>query len=250
MTEWLELSPWLLAALAATVFVGAAFQNLFGIGFGLIASPLIFVIDHRLVPSVVIMIGTLSAIPHAVANVRRLNWRHCATATVSRLVGSAAGAAVLARLLGGTDSRAFALVFAATLVFAVLMSTVGRWAKFFTPSVPKLAAASMLSGLFGTMTSIGGPPVALIYRLQPPALARAHLNAFIAIGGILSVAALYAEGLVGILQLKAAALLAAPAALGMWSSRLFADAAHRHFKGAILGVVLLSAVAIAARALG
>lgn len=247
MAEWLDLSPWLLAVLAITVFLGAAVQNLFGIGFGLVVSPVVLFVDHRLLPAVIILIGMCCSLPHAMANLRQLNWGHCATATFARLVGAVVGAFLLARVLKGTDSQAFELVFAATLVFSILLSTVGRWAKFFSPSVPKLAVASAISGLFGTMTSIGGPPMAIIYRLEPPAKARAHLSFLFSAGGVMSMAALTYEGLVGILQLKAAAVLALPAVLGVWCSTKFTDVAYRHFKTALLCVVMLSAVVIVIR---
>ena len=247
MAEWINLSPWLLAILAVTIFLGAAFQHQFGIGLGTIASPVMLVVDHRLLPAVMIMLGVLSSLPHAATNLRKLNWSHCATATAGRLVGALIGAYLLVHVLGGTDSQAFDLVFAATLVLSVLVSTVGRWAKFFTPSVPKLTVASIISGVSGTMTAIGGPPFAIVYRLEPPSSARAHLSFFICSGALMSLAVLAYEGFVGVLQIKAAAVLSIPAVLGIWCSKLFSDVAHRNFKTGLLGVVVLAAVVIVIR---
>ena len=132
MSGW-TCPPLLMGILFVAVFLGAAIQNLFGIGFGLVVSPLVLFIDHRLLPTLIIVLGTLSSVPIAVSSLDKLNWSHCATALASRLVGSVAGAMLLSRVIGGTGSQAFEILFAATLIVAIIFSTVKKMGQVFLP---------------------------------------------------------------------------------------------------------------------
>ncbi|MBF2734862.1 MAG: sulfite exporter TauE/SafE family protein [Betaproteobacteria bacterium AqS2] len=164
MLELIVESPYLYALTVLAVFCASSFQSMFGIGLSLIVSPFLLMLDPRLMPATPLCLGVLSALPHACSNLGGLNVRHCAWATAGRALGVAAGTWLFIQFFSDTGGRAFALVFAATLLVALALSSFGRWAKFFSPSVPKLAGASVVGGVMGTITSIGGPPVALIYR--------------------------------------------------------------------------------------
>ena len=137
MTELLNMPPWLLLVLAIVVFCGAAFQNLIGIGFGLITSPFLLMIDHRLLPAVILMLGALSSIPNAITSLQHLNWTHCTVASGGRLVGSFLGVFLLVYYIGDTGSALFSIILAITLLAVVTISWFGKWSRMLRPSVPE-----------------------------------------------------------------------------------------------------------------
>lgn len=247
MLELISESPYLYAFTVLAVFCAASFQSMFGIGLSLIVSPFLLMLDPRLMPATPLCLGALSALPHACSNLGGLNLRHCAWATAGRALGVGAGTWLFVNFFSDTGGRAFALLFAATLLVALVLSSFGRWAKFFSPSVPKLSCASAIGGVMGTVTSIGGPPVALIYRLEAPAVGRLHLNFLLGTGALMSLIALAAAGQVSRMQMEAAASYLVPVAAGLVFAHHHAGRAGRHFRQAVLLAILVSAVVIVAR---
>jgi uncharacterized protein len=57
-----------------------------------------------------------------------------------------------------------------------------------------LAAAGFVAGATGTATSIGGPPIALLYQRGVPEVVRATLSVFFFVGVILSLGGLTISG--------------------------------------------------------
>ncbi|NED63459.1 TSUP family transporter, partial [Streptomyces sp. SID10244] len=62
------------------------------------------------------------------------------------------------------------------------------------PMRRNLATAGAASGLLGTATSIGGPPMALVLSGAENATVRSNLSAFFLVGSIMSMGALAATG--------------------------------------------------------
>ena len=249
MLELIQESPYLFAFTVLAVFCASSFQSMFGIGLSLIVSPFLLMFEPRLLPAAPLCLGAMSALPHACSNLGQLNLRHCAWASAGRLLGAAGGLWLFVNFFSDTGGRAFALLFAGTLLVALALSSFGRWAKFFTPSVPRLTGASAIAGVMGTLTSIGGPPVALIYRLEPPAVGRLHLNFLLGTGALMSLIALAVAGEVSRLQMEAVGTYTLPVAAGLVFAHRHAGRAGRHFRQAVLLVILISAIAIAVRSL-
>ena len=57
-----------------------------------------------------------------------------------------------------------------------------------------LPVAGLVSGVTGTATSIGGPPLAILYQHHPPVVLRPTLAAYFAIGAALSLVGLGIAG--------------------------------------------------------
>ncbi len=129
-----------------------------------------------------------------------------------RLVGTLPAAALLAVLAGAV----FDLVIA-VLVLAAVAASLAR--GVFTPSPWKLGLAGVASGLMGTLSSIGGPPVALVYQRARPDVFRATLGANLVVGAVLSLMAAWNAGRLGWLEVQLGALLLPAALLGFWLSR-------------------------------
>jgi uncharacterized membrane protein YfcA len=89
------------------------------------------------------------------------------------------------------EPRALAGVIGAMVLSAVVLSV---WSFRVRISPVSLMAAGCVSGIIGTATSVGGPPIALLYQYEPPARVRATLAAFFLFGTTISVAALTLGG--------------------------------------------------------
>ena len=89
------------------------------------------------------------------------------------------------------SDRAVGLAVAVMVLLAVVLSPgAGRGAG--TTQHPGLAG--LLSGLAGTATSIGGPPVALLYQHRPPQQIRSTLAVVFTVGAAISLVGIWLGG--------------------------------------------------------
>lgn len=188
----------MLAGLA--VALGALVQGAVGFGLALVAAPLLAIIDPTLVPVPMLLLATA----HALLALRRehgdTDWRGVGWALLGRLPGIALGVLAVALL----PARWFAVVVGLTVLGCVVLSLV-RWRP--RPTVPALLVAGLVSGAGGTASSIGGPPVALLYQDARGPRVRATLAAYFAAGSLLSLVGLVLGGQVGTDAVHAAALM-------------------------------------------
>ena len=108
-------------------------------------------------------------------------------AMVGRLVGTVLASAIL--LVVSADQ--LVLLIGVFILSAVGMSLSGFR---FDPIRPVLVVAGMLSGLLGTIASVGGPPMALVYQHAAGARIRSTMSGFFLLGTILSLGALWYVG--------------------------------------------------------
>ncbi len=181
-------SPAILLAACLVVVAGSFVQAGLGMGFGLTAAPLLALIDPALVPAPVLCLGALTAAAAAWQERRAIAWREVSLGLLGRFFGILLATSVLAEL---TDPRTFSLAFGALVLVALLMVAFGRHLPLTRTT---LAAAGLLSGFMGTITSIGAPPLALIYQSRKPEKSRPTMAAFFAIGASASLAGLLLSG--------------------------------------------------------
>src|SRR5690606_8639019 len=74
-------------------------------------------------------------------------------------------------------------VFACLILLAVFMSTRGYT---FNSTHANLSIAGMLSGLMGTITSAGGPPLAIVMQSYQPPQLRSTISAIFFVGTMIS----------------------------------------------------------------
>lgn len=181
MSGYLELDQ--LAAAWLLLLVGAALQGAVGFGLGLLANPLLLLLDDRLVPGPIllpIMFFTLLMWhrEHGEVQPREVGW-----AVVGRLPGTALAMVLLALL----PRERTALVVGVMILLGVVLSLKGGRV---TPTRPTLLAAGVLSGFMGTTAAVGGPPLALLYQHQSGPRLRGTLAAYFTFGSFLSMVAL------------------------------------------------------------
>lgn len=231
------------AVLAATLVVGAAVQGLVGLGIGLVTAPVVTLLAPELMPALMIWLGFYMTLVTLVREHHEIDWRGLAWAVPARVPGTVVG--VL--LVGWFSTQALGVAVAVMVLVGVVV-TVRALALPTTPGV--LVAAGVVSGVTGTATSIGGPPIAIVYQHHPPHQIRSTLAVFFALGTVLSLTGL---AIVGELPmdtfLLATALLPAVIAGFLLSRVLNRVVPAHHIRTGVLGVCALSALVLLTRSL-
>lgn len=222
-------------ALAA---VGSTVQASIGLGFGLVASPWLAVIDHDFVP-VAILIAVLPLSGSvAVASAAEIDRRAMTWALVGRVPGVIAGSAVVAAV----SSRGLAIALGAAVLVAVAVSV---WSPPFDAGDRSIAVAGAVSGFMGTSTGVGGPPMAIVFQRGHPPTVRATLAAFFTIGSIISLAGLALGGTIEGRAVRLSVLLLPGVVVGLWlSSRVRHHLLGPRFRAILLTVSAGSAIAL------
>ena len=229
------MSPLELLIAGLTVAIGSCLQGTVGFGLGLLGAPILALIDRDLVPAPLIMASLLLTLGTSYrergaidAGVR---W-----ALLGRIPGTLLGAYVIATV----PERPVAITLGVLVLLAVLVSLSG-WAV--APTTRSLFMAGAVSGFTGTATSIGGPPMALVYQRARGATLRGTMSLYFLVGSLLSLAVLAAFGKLGAREIRASLELAPFVAAGFAGSRLAARVLDRgHTRAAVLAASAVSAV--------
>ncbi|MBY4678452.1 sulfite exporter TauE/SafE family protein [Marinobacterium sp. CAU 1594] len=228
--------PDLLALLV--VIAGIALQTIVGIGFGLLAAPLLYLIDPAFVPGPILLLAGLLSLLVVLKQHQQLSWRRIMPAILARIPGAWFGAL----LLVSAPAPLLGLLFGSVLLLAVLCT----WRRFELPlNRTSLTIGGFISGLIGTATSVGGPPIAMLYMNSDRLTARNEIAAFFLIGTPLSLLMLGLEGGFGFSQLALSLKMLPGLAIG-WAlgTQLDSRIDARSAKPAILLISLLSALMV------
>jgi uncharacterized membrane protein YfcA len=233
--------PELTVALAAVV-AGAVVQGSIGFGINLVAVPVVAVLEPDALPATLVVLALPLAAGMLVREHGHVDRRGLAWLLLGRLPGTALGAWVVTILpRDGLSSVIGALVLA-----GVLMSVVTP-PLHVTPTTATLVG--LASGTMGTASSIGGPPVALLYQHHAGAVLRSTTAAVFTIGTVLSTAALAVAGEVAGWHLLLAATLTPGVAAGLALARLLHDRLDRGWlRPTVLAVAAVAGAVVIARA--
>ena len=176
-----------LIVISVAVFAAACMQASIGFGMGMLAAPIVALVDPSLIPGTLIMSAVVVTLLVVVRERQSLDLRGTGWALAGRVPGTIAGALLLLFL----PERGLALLLAAVVLAGVVMATMG-WAP--PPRRRNLATAGAASGLLGTATSIGGPPMALVLQGSSGPRLRGNMSAFFLVGSLMSIAVLAAAG--------------------------------------------------------
>jgi uncharacterized membrane protein YfcA len=226
------LEPLQLAIALLCCAVGATVQAAAGFGLALIAAPILVLLEPAFVPgpltaASLVLTVLVAARDHAAMDLHGIGW-----AMVGRVFGTAAAAGFLAL----ATPRVFDLVFGLLVLAGVRGSAI---------------VAGGLSGLMGTISAIGGPPMALLYQRSGAARLRGTLAGFFLLGSSLSLVALAFVGRFGAEEWRLSLWLTTPMVVGFVAAaplRRWMDASR--VRPLVLGLSSVSAVAVLWRAIG
>lgn len=196
---------------AAAVFFGSTLQASTGIGLGMVAAPILLMLDPALVPGPLLFLALLVSILIA-----RREWsdidRGGLMAAISGRVPGSILAGLTMTLLPVTLYR---MVFGIMVLLAVALSLLGLKLM---PTRRNLMTAGFASGYMGTLTSIGAPPMAIAYQHGNPPTIRSTLAAYFVVGSAVSILILAYFGHFGTEQVVASVAFVPPLILGYWIS--------------------------------
>lgn len=228
----------MLVVLALAVYAGALVQGLVGLGLGLLGAPVTALVAPGLMPDVLLWLVLALPLVSLVRDHDDVHWRGLAWTVPARLPGIGAGVAAVALFSDDALGVAVALM--------VLAASALTWRSVRVPlRRTTLVAAGVVSGFTGTTTSVGGPPVAILYQHREPTQIRSTLAVYFVLGGALSIGGLALGGQLQVVSAVVAVLLAAPTVLGLLTARLLRDRVPAsRVRPAVLGVCAASALVL------
>lgn len=220
------------------VLAATAVQAATGIGFALVAIPLLALIDLAFVPGPSVFVMLFLALFMTTAG-RAVIVREELLPVGGGVI---AGAAVAAVLLAFLDLANMAPFFGALILAAVLLSLTGLHLSL-TPR--NLVGAGAVAGLMGTLSGIHGPPLALLYQRSDPEKARAMIAAIFTVAYVASIAALASAGYFGVKQVILGTALLPGFLLGYLLARRYLVLKNpAAFRRGVLAIAAASAVAL------
>ncbi|ABZ75195.1 protein of unknown function DUF81 [Shewanella halifaxensis HAW-EB4] len=182
------IDPTTLLLASLIIFCGALTQSLIGFGLAVVASPLLYIVDPSLVPAPVIMMGFSIALLTLFRERGQLEFNGLQYALLGRIPGGILGATLILiapqPILGLAIAGIVALAVGLSLM--KLSIPVNRFSLFI---------AGVLSGVFGNIAAIGGPPLAILLSGKDAGQFRAALSAFFIFSSMIALIILALAGL-------------------------------------------------------
>ncbi len=224
----------LVLAFAVTA-VAAALQGTLGFGLAVVSVPVLSLLDGDLAPVPQLLIS----LPLAIAMVSR-EWHHVDFHGVSWiLAGRIPGAVVGIVLLKTLSDSAVELLIGGIVLSAVVV--IGSGVTVPHTRATRFAAGTV-SGATGLVASIGGPPLALLYRDAAGGTLRSSLNAVFIIGILVTVGVRTVADEISSDDVKIALVLFPAVFIGFFLSRNLKE----RVEGALLRKLILAVSAFAA----
>jgi len=219
-------------------FVGASIQASVGLGFGLLVTPILAMVDTDFVPGSVLVAIIPLTLSVAIGSFADIDHRGAGLAVLGRVPGVVLGTVVVATV----SDRSIAIGLAIAVLIAVAMSV---WLPSVAVTPKRTIAAGTVSGFMGTTTGVGGPPMALLFQRLDPATVRATLSAYFFAGTLLSIMSLTIAGEIGLRQWRLALLLTPGVVVGILASRwLRPYLSGRWFRPSLLALCAASALVL------
>jgi uncharacterized membrane protein YfcA len=212
VTSALHLSVAEFALVMLAVGTGAVVQGAIGFGSNLVAVPVLALFNPDALPATLSLIVIPLALAMSLREHHAVDRPGVTWITIGRLPGTALGAWVVAVVSEST----LAVLLGTGVLLAVAMTA-------FSPPVPvnrvTTTTAGVASGALGTATSIGGPPLALLYQHHEGPVLRSTLAVAFAFGTVLTLVALAIAGAIEPWHVALAAALVPALMIGLVLSR-------------------------------
>ncbi|MGF1739162.1 sulfite exporter TauE/SafE family protein [Photobacterium satsumensis] len=169
---------------AFLIFLGSFVQTAIGFGLAIVAAPLLFQISPQYVPAPICIVALVISLINSFKLRSSVSIGGLKSAIIGRVPGSFVGGFLLTVVSGATLS----LWLGGMVLLAVGISALPYRLK---PTPKRMLIAGFMSGVMGTSSSIGGPPMALLMQHEEAAKLRGNLSAFFVITSLMSLFVLY-----------------------------------------------------------
>ena len=233
MTLGIYVLVFLVVAVASTV------QSSAGIGQGLIAAPLLRLIEPDLLPGPIVIAGFLTTVVVATRDGQPRDLRQVSPAIIGRFTGGLIAIGLLATL----SERGLTIAIGIIVLVLVVLRLLGVRVAMTNRS---LAGAGVASGIGGTIAALGGAPMGLLYEQHTKARDfRGPIAVFGVVGNGISLVLLALAGELGGQAWRYGLALLPPLAVGWVLARWVTPIIDRGFLSPIvLGVSSASAAAL------
>jgi uncharacterized membrane protein YfcA len=192
---WLQL----VVVLAITT-LGVLVQGTIGFGLGLLAAPVLVMIDPIFVPGPILAVACLLTLLVSRRELADIAFADVGPVFIGRLPGTIAGAATMVAL----PLEGLVIMVGVLVLLAVAISLSGLHVE---RTRRTLVTAGVISGFMSTVSSVGGPPLAIAYQHATGGHLRATLSAHFVLGSTMSLVALVVAGRFGSAEITGALLL-------------------------------------------
>ena len=221
------------------IILGAITQSAIGIGFGIPAGILVL-LEPSMVPSCIILMGSFLALSNAMLSYKDIIKVDLIYSYSGRVIGSILAMPLIFLTLG-TDY--YLIIFGVLLLIATYLSA-KKWDIVATKK--NITIAGTASGLMGTLTGIGGPPMAIVYQNSSAPKVVATLNMFFGIGALFSVLLFVYFDLINLPEVMKSIYLVPGLVVGTYIGRrrIVREFVNRNLKNLIIAVCFISAFVI------
>ncbi|MBF0447116.1 MAG: sulfite exporter TauE/SafE family protein [Magnetococcales bacterium] len=238
-----DFTPLDIFFIALAVISGAMIQGAVGFGFALVSAPILMLLQPQLVPGPLLFAGLLLSGTMTIKNRHVIEYKNLAWLLFGCVPGISIGALLINRL----SERQLSFLFGILVLLAVGLS-LGRVAQL-KKNGRTLTVSGLISGIMNVTTSMGGPPVAILYQNEPGPTFRGTLALYFFVGGLLTITGLYQVGRMGQAEVWYGLYLIPGVVVGL----LLAQPAARWLdqgktRYAVLTIAALSALAVLIRA--
>lgn len=211
------------------VMLGAAIQGSIGFGLGSFGVPLLLLVDPIFVPGPLLCLASMLSIMVYRRERASVEFREVKWGIVGRLMGTTIAAFLLSYIPQELTTPLIAALVLIALIFIV--------SGFRLPlTMPNLVGIATLSGFMGTVASIGGPPLALLYYEQKGSRIRGTLSGIFFVGTLAALTALALVDRFGLEEIIVAVSLAPAIVVGFLVSKFSA----RHLDKRFLQMAILT----------
>lgn len=225
------------ALMGALVLIGACLQGMGGIGFAMFSAPIAALSFPAMVPGPLLLLGGLVSAMAALREPGAIHWmlaRHC-------IGGRCLGALLAGGLMGLLPAQPLAIAFALSMLIGVTLALAG-WRV--VPDRRSAWVAGTVSGVMGTITSAGAPPLGLLTQSLPAATVRSTIGTIIAVGSAASMLMLAGTSHFSLHQVTLGLVLIP----WIWAGFAISSRLARHISATGLRRLLLALVAASALA--
>lgn len=211
-----------------TVLVCGFIQGATGMGFAMVAAPVVSLLDPSLLPAAILLL--MIPLNAYVAGRERhaIHWRGVKWISAGRFVGTFIGLWIL--LIVNLQQLELLIGWSTVIAAAVALVV-----PAFDPNRIGLIVVGLITGITETSTGVGGPPLALAYQHKPGPILRSTVATCFLVGEVISVIVLAVSGRFTLTTLIATAALLPFLAVGSFASRYV----HHRLDGPVLRYIVL-----------
>lgn len=230
----ISAATWSYIFIGVLILAGTITQGTIGFGLGTIATPIIALIRPELVPTLILLLALCISSYTLSRTFRETSWRVVGISSLARIPGSLVGAWAIASL----SPNGLSIFIGCAVLFAMTLSSLG-WSP--RPTTLNTLIAGVASGILGTSTSIGGPPMALIMKRFDPDRTRGTLAGTFVLGTLVSLIILALSGQISSIQIGAAAAYLPLVIVGLIAANHLNQFIDRNLLNRIVIIVAISA---------